>query len=158
MTGQNDTAQGLTVRKASPREPGAVALLQASHDYLSALYPPEHNHYLSIDALCVPEITFWLACAAGQATGCVALKRFADYGEVKSMFVSPAARGSGTGAALLGALEAEARAMGLPALRLETGDDLYPAHRLYQRHGFVPCGPFGDYAPGPHSVFMEKPL
>jgi putative acetyltransferase len=43
-------------------------------------------------------------------------------------------------------------------LRLETGDDLYPAHRLYRRHGFVERGPFGDYAEGPHSVFMEKRL
>jgi putative acetyltransferase len=55
-------------------------------------------------------------------------------------------------------LEAEARGLGLGALKLETGDDLYPAHRLYRRHGFTDCGPFGDYAEGPHSVFMEKRL
>jgi len=77
---------------------------------------------------------------------------------VKSMFVDPIARGSGTGAALMAALEAAARAEGLAVMRLETGDDLYPAHRLYQRHGFTRCGPFGDYDEGPHSVFMEKRL
>ena len=148
----------VSTRQASPREPGATALLQASHAYLSSLYPPEHNHYLSIDALCTPDITFFVAELAGQATGCAAIKRFDGYGEIKSMFVAPEARGSGTGAALMQALEDHARAQGLPVLRLETGDDLYPAHRLYARHGFTLCGPFGDYAPGPHSVFMEKRL
>lgn len=148
----------VTIRTGDPRSPEATALLQASHDYLASLYPPEHNHYLSIDALCTPEITFLIAEVAGQATGCAALKSFGSYGEIKSMFVAPTARGSGTGAALMQALEAEALSLGLPALRLETGDDLYPAHRLYQRYGFMVCGPFGDYVRGPHSVFMEKRL
>ena len=66
--------------------------------------------------------------------------------------------GVGAGAALMARLEAEARVLGLAALKLETGDDLYPAHRLYRRHGFTECGPFGDYAEGPHSFFMEKRL
>ncbi|SMY06514.1 GNAT family N-acetyltransferase [Flavimaricola marinus] len=148
----------VTVRKGDPRSADGTALLQASHDYLSSLYPPEHNHYLSIDALCTDDITFLIAERDGKATGCAALKRFDGYGEVKSMFVDPGARGSGTGAALMGALEAEARAQGLGLLRLETGDDLYPAHRLYQRHGFTLCGPFGDYVEGPHSIFMERQL
>jgi putative acetyltransferase len=147
-----------TVRIGDPRSAEATALLTASHEYLSHLYPPEHNHYLSIDALCTPDIDFFIAHNAGRATGCAALKRFADYGEVKSMFVDPAARGARTGLLLMAALETRARRHGLPSLKLETGDTLYPAHRLYARHGFTPCGSFGDYAPGPHSVFMEKPL
>lgn len=149
----------VTVRKGSPHEPGATALLRASHAYLASLYPAEHNHYLSIDALAAPGIAFLVAeTAAGRATGCAALKRCEGYGEVKSMFVDPEARGLGTGAALMAALESEARAQGLGALRLETGDTLDAAHRLYARAGFVLTGPFGDYAPGPHSVFMEKAL
>ncbi|MDG1118293.1 MAG: GNAT family N-acetyltransferase [Flavimaricola sp.] len=148
----------VTVRKGDPRSPEGTALLRASHDYLSSLYPPEHNHYLSIDALCAPDITFLLAEAQGRTTGCVALKAFDGYGEIKSMFVDPAVRGAGTGAALMTALDALGSELGLPILRLETGDDLYPAHRLYARHGFSICGPFGDYQPGPHSVFMEKRL
>jgi putative acetyltransferase len=58
----------------------------------------------------------------------------------------------------MAALDSEARAQGLAVMRLETGDTLYTAHRLYQRHGFTLCGPFGDYVEGPHSVFMEKRL
>lgn len=148
----------VTVRPGRPDSPEGTALLTASHAYLQSLYPPEHNHFLSIDALCAPHIGFFIAETGGKACGCAALAVMGDYGEVKSMFVDPSLRGAGTGAALMKRLEAEARAMGLASLKLETGDDLYPAHRLYRRHGFTDCGPFGDYAEGPHSVFMEKRL
>jgi putative acetyltransferase len=148
----------VTVRKASPKEDGATALLRASHTYLQSLYPPEDNYFLSIDELCVPSIAFFVAERDGATIACGALATKDGHGEVKSMFTAPEARGAGTGAILMAALEAEARAQGLPLMRLETGDDLYPAHRLYERHGFVRCGPFGDYVDGPHSVFMEKRL
>ncbi|RYJ07213.1 MAG: GNAT family N-acetyltransferase, partial [Actinomycetales bacterium] len=43
---------------------------------------------------------------------------------------------------------------------LETGSQDYfaPARRLYARHGFVECGPFGDYVVDPSSVFMSLGL
>ena len=148
----------VTVRAGRPDCPEATALLRASQAYLASLYPAEDNHYLSIEALCEPHIRFFIAEAGGRACGCAALAVMGEYGEVKSMFVDPDARGAGAGAALMARLEAEARGLGLGALKLETGDDLYPAHRLYRRHGFSDCGPFGDYAEGPHSVFMEKRL
>ena len=148
----------VTVRAGRPDSPEGTALLRASQAYLAALYPAEHNHYLSIEALCAPHVRFFVAEDRGRACGCAALAVMGDYGEVKSMFVDPDVRGAGAGAALMARLEAEARGLGLAALKLETGDDLYPAHRLYCRHGFSVCGPFGDYAEGPHSVFMEKRL
>ncbi len=148
----------VTVRPGDPREPAGTALLTASQAFMRSLYPPEDNHALSIDALCAPDIRFFIAEHDGTAVGCAALALRDGYGEVKSMFVDPAGRGAGTGAALISALEATARAEGRAWMRLETGDDLYPAHRLYRRHGFSLCGPFGDYAEGPHSVFMEKRL
>ncbi len=152
------TVRNLRVRPADPRSPEGRALLGASHALLSSLYPPEHNHFLSVDELAQPHIDFWIAEVDGAALGCIALARLDGYGEVKSMFVDHAARGQGVGGALLTALEAHARATGLPILRLETGDDLLPAQRLYRRHGFAETGPFGDYEDGPHSVFMEKRL
>ena len=148
----------VTTRRASPHEPGAMALLTASHTYLQSLYPPEDNYFLSIDALCAPHITFIVAELNGQTIGCAALANKGTYGEVKSMFTTPAARGNGTGSALMLALETAARAQSLPLMKLETGDDLYAAHRLYERHGFTRCSPFGDYPEAIHSVFMEKPL
>lgn len=51
-----------------------------------------------------------------------------------------------------------ARALRLRRLSLETGswDYFAPARRLYRRHGFVECPPFGDYAPDSNSVFMTR--
>lgn len=83
---------------------------------------------------------------------------FDGYGEVKSMFTAPAARGKGVAAALLRQIEDHARQLKLPYLRLETGDELAEAVRLYERHDFRRCGVFGDYRPNAFSVFMEKPL
>ena len=43
---------------------------------------------------------------------------------------------------------------------LETGtpDFFAPARRLYARHGFSECGPFGTYRPDPASTFMTLRL
>ena len=152
----------LIVEQTDPRDPAATALLHASHALMQSLFNPEENHFLSIEALCGDDVYFFTARdgAAMIATGALALRgaAHAPYGEVKSMFTDEAARGKGAAAAILRAIEDQARALGLPALNLETGNTLHAAHRLYARHGFEVCGPFGDYAPMPTSVFMHKPL
>ena len=43
-------------------------------------------------------------------------------------------------------------------LRLETGIHNTEALRTYRRAGYRERNPFGDYAPDPLSVFMEKRL
>jgi len=146
------------VTAADPKEPGATALLNASRALMQSLFPPEDNFFLDTDALCTPDIRFFVATRAGETIGTGALALREGYGEVKSMFVSEAARGQGVAEALLARIEAEARANGLPLLRLETGDRLGSALRLYARHGFVRCEPFGDYPDAASSVFMEKSL
>ena len=148
----------VSIESGDPRDPQVTALLQASHALMQDLFPAESNHYLSIDALCVPGIRFFVARAAADIHGCAALAVKDGYGEVKSMFVDPDVRGAGIAARLLARIEIEARALSLPCLRLETGALLAPAHRLYQRHGFEIRGPFGDYRDDPLSLFMEKPL
>lgn len=148
----------ITVETGDPRDPQATALLRQSHALMESLFPPEDNYFLDIDALCVPSITFFVAKDAGNIVGTAALATKGDYGEVKSMFVDPNIRGKGIAAALLQKLEETARAAGLTALKLETGNVLHAAHRLYQRHGFTDCGPFGEYSANQTSVFMEKAL
>jgi putative acetyltransferase len=148
----------ILVRRGDPREAGAMALLQASHHLMQSLFPPEDNHFLSVEALCLPEIAFYVAEDGGCVLGTIALARKDGYGEVKSMFVDPAARGRGVARALLAHLERDARAAGLPLLRLETGHLLEAAIALYSAQGFVTCKAFGDYAVNGSSVFMEKPL
>ncbi len=148
----------LTVRVTDPHLPAATALLQASHALMQAMFSPEENHFLSIDELCGPEITFFTASNGAQMLGCAALAARPAYGEIKSMFVSDAARGQGVGAALIARLIQEARAQGLADLKLETGTGLDSALRLYERHGFRRCGPFGDYEANQTSIFMTCKL
>lgn len=148
----------ITVARTDPRDPGAVALLTQSHALMTALFPPEDNFFLDIDDLCADDIRFFTAREGDSILGTGALAVKHDYGEIKSMFVAETARGKGVADALLRKLEDQARKDSLPLLKLETGNSLHAAHRLYARHGFTPCGPFGDYPAAKTSVFMEKPL
>lgn len=146
------------VRRTDPRAPQTTELLQASHALMQSLFQAEDNHYLEIAELCEDNIRFFAAWQGDTALGCAALAVTPDFGEVKSMFVAPSARGVGVGALLLNQLESEAKALNLHWLKLETGNTLYDAHRLYRRHGFVECPCFGDYVESPASIFMEKAL
>ena len=148
----------IRVTPGDPRHPEAVRLLQASHALMQSSFPAESNHYLSIDDLCRSDIRFFHGLVGGTILGTGAIKLFADYAEVKSMFTAEAARGQGLAGAILGALIDAARAEGKSWVRLETGNILYAAQRLYARHGFVERGPFGDYPNDPNSLFMEKAL
>lgn len=57
-------------------------------------------------------------------------------GEVKRMWVSPAARGQGLAGRLLSRLEAEVLALGCSEAVLDTNSALAPAVRLYERAGY----------------------
>lgn len=141
--------------------PEVHGLLQEHLDDMLATSPAESVHALDLDGLRGPDITFWSAWAGDDLLGCAALKELdGTHGEVKSMRTAPAARGRGVASGLLGHLVAEARRRGCTRLSLETGSDEFfsPAHRLYARHGFVDCPPFGDYRPDPHSRFMTRTL
>jgi len=148
----------ITIKYGDPRGTAPRRLLGESHALMQRLFPAESNHYLSIDALCVDNIRFFEAQVDGETQGCAALAINVEYGEIKSMFVDPAARGTGLARALLARLEDEARSENLALLRLETGHLLASAHKLYASVGFTPTGPFGDYAEDPNSLFMVKVL
>ncbi len=118
-------------------------------------------HALDLTGLRSPDVAFWSAWDGDALLGVAALRRLtADHGEVKSMHTAESARRRGVGAALLAHVIAEARARGISRLSLETGSWAYfaPARALYARHGFVECGPFGDYRADPNSVFMTLAL
>lgn len=148
----------LLIREERADQPQVLRLLAARDAFSAALYPPESNHGLDLDTLKRPEVTFLVARRAGMAVGCGAFVRMEGWGEIKSMFVDDAARGTGAGRALLAALEAGARAHGLTSLRLETGIHQHAALSLYRAAGYLETGPFGGYRPDPLSVFMEKRL
>ena len=118
-------------------------------------------HALDLSELRAPEVTFWSAWEGDEVVGVGALRRLSvEHGEIKSMHTAETARGRGVGSALLRQIMATARAAGVKRLSLETGSWAYffPARALYARHGFVECGPFGEYGPDPNSVFMTRVL
>lgn len=142
-------------------DPQIVALLRHHVDSARAETAPGSDHALDLEGLRAPDIQFWAIWEGADLLGIGALKRLsAAHGEVKSMHVVQARRRSGAGAAMLRHIIAQARAMGLSRLSLETGswDYFAPAWALYRRHGFVDCPPFGDYVPDPNSLFMTLDL
>ncbi|GGN02177.1 N-acetyltransferase [Lentzea pudingi] len=92
---------------------------------------------------------FLVASRDGSDVGCLGM-RFLDngVGELTRMFVREPFRGRGVASALITAMEAEATARGLTALRLDTRADLVEARSLYAKRGFVEIAPYNaaEYA------------
>ena len=124
------------------------ALLRVHFAGMLANSPPGHHHFLDIDGLKSPDVTFWSIWDGERLAGCGALKQLdADHGEVKSMRTDAVFLRRGVGAAMLEHIIGVARARSITRLSLETGtgEAFAAAHRVYARRGFVPAGPFADY-------------
>ncbi|WP_307719226.1 GNAT family N-acetyltransferase [Pseudoduganella armeniaca] len=140
-------------------QPDVRALIAELDAYLYSLFPAENVYALDVSSLTQPNVLFAVARANdGAALGCAAIVVTPAYGEVKRMYVRPAARGQGAARRLLETLELRARAEGCTALMLETGPTMPEALALYERLGYKYRGPFGDYPDDPLSVFMAKAL
>lgn len=149
----------------------AARLIEALNAELSALYPePGANHFsLEAEEVSPGNGIFLVARLSGRPLGCGALRRLRDtaltqelgtrVGEVKRMYVAKEARGKGVGLALLSGLEAEARALGLNRIVLETGTRQTEAIALYSRAGFMEIPAYGEYVEtSVTSVCMAKAL
>lgn len=137
------------------------ALLNEHLQSMYALSPPESVHALDLDKLRKPEITFWSAWEDSLLIGCGALKELdKKHGEIKSMRTPNALRRRGAGKAILTHIVEVAMSRSYERLSLETGaiEAFHPAQKLYERFGFSRCGPFGEYAEDPYSLFMTKRL
>jgi putative acetyltransferase len=139
-----------------------VAQLLSEHlRGMAELSPPESVHALGLDGLHAPDISFWSVWDGDELLGCGALRELdAGHGEIKSMRTASAHRGKGVASHLLQYLLDEAARRGYTRLSLETGSmaGFAPAHRLYERFGFVPCAPFADYREDPNSLFLSLDL
>lgn len=147
----------------SPARDDVRRLLDEHLTDMFATSPPESVHALDHSALLAATVTFWTARDGDTLLGCGALSELDPQrrtGEIKSMRTTAPARGRGIASALLTTILTEARRREYTRVSLETGtqDFFAPARRLYARHGFVPCGPFGSYTPDPHSTFMTLEL
>jgi GNAT superfamily N-acetyltransferase len=96
--------------------------------------------------------------ATGAALGCVGLRPLGeDVCEMKRLYLLPAARGTGLGPALAGAVITEARRLGYRELRLDTLPSMTRAIAMYSEMGFARIAAY--YAPTPPgTVFLAQKL
>ncbi|KIH98507.1 GCN5 family acetyltransferase [Streptomonospora alba] len=86
----------------------------------------------------------------GDATGCGALRLLDDgTAEIKRMYVTPQARGTGVAIRILRALEDHARLHGISSLVLSTGVKQPDAIRFYEREGYQRFDGYGPYVGEP---------
>jgi len=139
-----------------------IAALLGEHLAGMARHSPEESiHALDLPALRSPEITFWTAWDDTELLGCGALKELdIAHGEIKSMRTASAHLGRGVATAILMHLIDEAGRRSYARLSLETGSGAAfdPALTLYEKFGFVYCGPFAEYKEDPFSRFMTLEL
>jgi len=158
---QTPTMNGFEIRRASPSDPAAAALIRRHLSQMAAQSPEDSCHALDASGLEGPDVRFFLLYRGTEAVAMGALKRLdAASFELKSMHTAAEARGSGAGRAMLTHLLDLARAEGGTDIYLETGStaDFLPSRSLYGSMGFRECAAFGDYAPDPWSVFMHLDL
>ncbi len=151
----------VVIRPASLGAPVGRGLIAALNEELLARYPEEGSTHFRLDAdeVAPGRGLFVIAWRADDAVGCGAVRRLDPAtAEVKRMYVAPRARGARIGAGILAALEAEARALGVGRLVLETGARQPEAVALYRRAGFAEIPPFGPYVDSPLSLCMAKAL
>jgi putative acetyltransferase len=128
---------------------------------LAELYPPEQRFgpNLKPEHLEDGRGMFLVARDGGRAVGCGAIRVLDPMSaEVKRMYVDPEVRGKGVGRAVMSALEAAARRLGVQRLVLETGVHQVAAIALYERAGFTRIDCWGEYTSSPSSICYEKNL
>ncbi len=104
-----------------------------------------------------PRGAFLVVTIDGEPVACGAVKSIAPgVGYIKRMWVAGSVRGLGFGRRMLGALESQARELGLTTLCLETNRALVEAIRLYGRSGYVEVKPFNTEPYADH--WFEKHL
>jgi len=138
------------------------ALIRSLNDELSGVYSePGATHFtLDPEEVAGRRGAFLIVYQEGTPVGCGALRLLdAETGELKRMYVIPAARGTGLGRRLVTALETAARALGARRLVLETGVRQTAALALYRATGFQPIPLYGEYCLSPEtSVCLGKEL
>jgi len=154
-------ANALNVTFQSPDGEDARACVAAYFGELNARFErgfdPGDGTDPAAGAMAPPHGAFAIAWLGDEAVGCGGFKTLeVGIGEVKRVWTSPRARGQGVARAIMAALETQARAMGLKALRLDTNRALIEAQTFYRGLGYRPIARYND---NPYADFwFEKVL
>ena len=134
-----------------------IALINEHLTGMHGITPAESVHALPLEKLRQSDITLWSVWEQDELMGCGALKELdSEHGEIKSMRTATQHLRKGVASKIIEHLLKEAKQRGYKRVSLETGasENFIPAQRLYEKYGFVYCGPFADYKDDPNSVFM----
>jgi GNAT superfamily N-acetyltransferase len=120
------------------------AVLSDRIDGISASHVPDPDP--EANAFRPPTGTFLLATLGEDTVACVCLKQVGPAtGEVKRLWVAPAARGRGLARRMMLAVEGAARGLGMTSLRLDTNAGLPEAIALYRVTGWTDTAPFSGF-------------
>jgi putative acetyltransferase len=134
----------------------AAALIAELEAHLASSYPSQSRHGYSVEKLLARGVSFFVVRVDDHPAGCGGVELVgAEYGEIKRMYVRPRFRGLGLAKLMVDHLVAHAKSRGVPLMRLETGIHQRAAIALYERMGFRPIPPFGDYTDDPLSRCYE---
>jgi GNAT superfamily N-acetyltransferase len=157
----------ILIRAARADEPEAAGLLAAYGAELvargrpfSPVSPPPGAagaSWVEVHEMEPPGGAFLIVCEDGAAVGCGGLRTISSgLGEIKRMYVAPAARRRGHARRLLDALELAAREAGLQRVRLDTNAQQPEAVALYHACGYAEIADYNGSPTATH--WFEKRL
>jgi GNAT superfamily N-acetyltransferase len=139
--------------------PESLELIEAVQQEYVVRYGGRDATELAVVEFAPPQGIFVVGRDAGQPVACGGVRLVEpEVGELKRMYVAPAARRRGIARAMLDHLEREARKLGATWLRLETGLHQPEALALYASAGYADAEPFGHYAGAPLARHLAKNL
>lgn len=121
--------------------------------------PPSSMHRLTPESIAAQAQMHEVWAIGDPPAACVFLTPRATGLYIGKLAVAAPHRGKGHARALIGLAEARARALGLPALELETRVELAENHAIFRALGFVETGRSAH--PGfdrPTSVTFQRPV
>jgi DNA-binding MarR family transcriptional regulator/GNAT superfamily N-acetyltransferase len=151
---------GLRIERVSPADAAARRCVARYFEELGRRFEMGFDPASSLPAedrdLIPPAGAFLVGSIDGEPVACGAIKTIEPgVGSLKRMWVADDVRGLGIGRRMLQALEAEAPALGLRVLRLETNRELGEAIRLYRTAGYREVPRFND-DPYAHHWFEKR--
>ncbi|WP_246067107.1 GNAT family N-acetyltransferase [Paenibacillus koleovorans] len=154
-------SRSIEIRWVGVNDPSLAALIDRLDAELQTIYPAEAIFGLDLEAAHQGgEVVFAAAYDGDRPVGCGALRPLGEPGmlELKRFYVDPAYRGRGVASGILRFLEDHARREGYSIVRLETGELLEEAVRLYRKFGYTPIDRYGPYVHCEESYCMQKRL
>lgn len=144
----------MTIRRTDSDDPDFLRLVSQLNAFLAELNGDRDAFYAALnrtDAL--PTVV--VAYLDGNSVGIGAIRPVDEESiEIKRMFVDPAVRGRGVGAAVLAELERWAVERAI----LETSPKLESAVRVYRRAGYETIPNYGAYVGNPESLCLGRTL